>query len=434
MVHGALFLFTLAGGHLHGATGSMVLDSSQGLRRWGLCTEGVRDPFFLKSVARDLHDAPQNIPVELTDQQHWVSAALLIPLACASIVAWQTEWSQPITLSTHDGILLFMFMVVCASSRLAMHETAGSPVLATLAACFVLNAAKGFLSFVLLVMKQAMSFGDILKVLRQKGGEDHFPAWCRIACVAILRCSNEALALFVLQLLSPLTFQLLAHCTIVAIVPLQWLFLGKQLSALQVLSVFLLVVGGSALCLGESNALGSAIDHRSNFMLGLALMFLKIMTAASALVLNEKTLKEIPLTVDANNLVSYCLSMTALVAVMISWALGMSSTAATIHRDMGFAFIEVFTNPWMAASVILFAVYGIMVTYLLKARSALEKELASVGVVAMLAVKPAAGLYSANDGLATHTIECALIIIVCCVTYIMNEPAKPAKLTALEKA
>jgi len=275
-----------------------------------------------------------------------------------------------------------------------------------------------------------MSFGAVLEVLRQKDVNTHFPVWCYIAFVAALTCSNMALTLFVLQLLSPLTFQLLLNCIIVAIVPLQWWFLGKKISALQTLSLLLLVVGGGALCVGVSITSSSEPDHQSqgNYTLGIALMFMKVMMAASALVLKEKLLKELPLTVDANNLISYCFSMAFLVVVMISWAFGMSSTAAMVQQDVMFAFAEVFTNPWMFCSVLVLSIYGIMVTYLLKARSALEKELASIGVIGILAVGPAfASLSADTDGFAFHTIECTFIITTCSLAYIMNEPTKRAK-------
>jgi len=406
---------------------STVLDYTQGLRQWGVCSAGPQP-----NISSGPLETARNIPLQQQGiaTAHWLSAGLLIPLASACALAWKTNWNKPIALGTYDAGLLFMYMVVCASSRVVMHGTKGSAVQSTIAACFLLNALKAILSLMLLILKQSMSFGAVLEVLRQKEGNMHFPVWCHIAFVAALLCGNEALTLFVLQLLPPLSFQLLLNCIIVVIVPLQWWFLDKKISTLQSLSLLLLVIGGGALCVGGSIANSSDHDHQSRgkYILGIALMFMKIIMAASALVLKEKLLKELPLTVDANNLVSYCFSMAFLVVAMISWAFGMSSTAAMVQQDVMLAFAEVFTNPWMLGSVLLLSIYGIMVTYLLKARSALEKEIASIGVIGILAAGPAfAGLSAYKGGFAFHTIECTLIITICSLAYLMNEPTKPAK-------
>lgn len=409
---------------------STLLDNMQGLRKRGVGA-AVQSVSLQPNISSGLREAAKNGPSEQqgTATSQWLSFGLLIPLAGACMLAGKTDWNKPISLGAYDAGLLFMFVVVCASSRMVMHETKGSAVQSTIAACFLLNVFKAILSLVLLILKQSMSSAAVLEVLLQKEGNAHFPVWCHIAFVAALLCGNEALTLFVLQLLPPLSFQLLLNCILVAIVPLQWWFLGKKISALQSLSLLLLVVGGGALCVGGSIASSSEHDHESqvHYMVGIALMFMKILISASALVLKEKLLKELPLTVDANNLVSYCFSMAFLVVAMISWAFGMSGTAAVVLQDVMFAFADVFDNPWMFGSVLLLSIYGIMVTYLLKARSALEKELAAIAVIGILAVGPAfASLSADKNGFAFHTIECTLIISICSLAYLMNEPTEGA--------
>jgi hypothetical protein len=313
-----------------------------------------------------------------------------------------------------------MFCALSAGSTLALRQTRGSAVLLTIEACFLLYGLKALLSLGLLVFKQSMSFGAIVNILRQKDSSTQLYVWCHLAFVGCLFAGYDALSFLAAQDIPPLSFQLLLNSRVLLLVPLQWGLLGKKINQLQLCALLLIGVGAFALSASDVSTLGSDHDHKVQraYLVGVALIGGKCVLSAVALVVNEKLLKELPLSVDEQNLVTYTFGMTFLGVGMVCWAF-CTSHAATVQQNMALVLGQIWLNPWLSISVLLMAILGLTCAYLLKAYSAMEKEVLSVGVVALLALGQA--LTPGEHRFNLRSIECAAIIIVGSFAYRQND-------------
>jgi drug/metabolite transporter (DMT)-like permease len=323
-----------------------------------------------------------------------------------------------------------MYCTLSAGATLALRQTKGSAVLLTIEACLLLYALKALLSLVLLIYKQSMSLGTIVDIMRQRDNSSQTYVWCHLALVGSLFGGYDALSFLAAQDIPPMSFQLLLNSRSLLLVPLQWCLLGKMINKPQLWALVIIGIGACALSVDDVSTFDAEHDDKAQgaYKMGLVYIAGKCLLSSLALVVNEKLLKELPLTVDAQNLVTYIFGMTFLLVGMACWAFlkrwcnqPWCTESTSVQHNMGLVLGQIWLNPWILISVLLMAVLGLVCAYLLKAYSAMDKEVLSAGVVALLALGQAVtpGEHMFNY----QTVECALIIIVASFAYRQSEAA-----------
>jgi len=361
-----------------------------------------------------------------TDIEKTMAIGLLLPLAIICWLAWHSwghRGAAPMR-NPSDFVVPCMYIVMSAGSTLSLRQTRGSSAQSTLEACLLIYLLKVLISLGLVFAKQRVSLEATMKTLMSKDEGAYLPVWVNLALVGSLFAGYDALSLFARQQMPPTTFQLLINSRALLIVPLQWAVLGKSIAVLQFCALLLIGVGACALSIGDITA-ASADDAdadlkatQSEYIVGVFLIVGKIIVGAVALVVSEKQLKQLPLTVDTQNFITYGFGMFFMGCGVTVWTL--FQPAATSY-DMVSAMGQIFLNPWMFGSVLSMAILGLVCAYLLKSWSALWKEVFSAGVVVLLAIGQS--FTPGEHGFGLRTLECALIITLGVAAYILNEPA-----------
>lgn len=194
---------------------------------------------------------------------------------------------------------------------------------------------------------------------------------------------------------------------------------------MQVCAMMFIAVGAAGLATGDLNSLVSAhadMDRRL-YSTGIVLLIGKVMVSAVALVVNEKLLKKIPLTVDVQNTITYAFGMIFLVIGRFFWA-SYTSQSTTFAEETVIVLRQIFSNHWMFGSVLLMALLGLVCAYLLKVYSAVEKEVYSLSIIAILAIGQA--MTPGESTFKVHSFLCAVIIIVASFTCSLNMPQASA--------
>jgi drug/metabolite transporter (DMT)-like permease len=359
-----------------------------------------------------------NEPVE-DKMEKPLAVFLMMPLALTFVLAWKS-WPAsglpPFVISFKTALPL-SYLCVSSGAVLSMRQTKGSAATTTIEAALVMYVLKAAVSLVLLLYKQSMSIGDISRALGHKEDDAYFPTWCHIALIGGLYAAYDALHFLAAQFMPPVTFQLLLNSRVLLIAPLQWAILGKRIARLQVVALLLICVAACALSLGdisEAAADEEAKSSQHDLYVGIALIGGKVVLSAVALVVNEKLLKSLPLTVDAQNLCMYIFGMGFLgIAMVVEY---LASGQTNIVWVLG----DLFGCPWMLTAIAMMTTLGILCSYLLKTYSAMDKEVLGAGTVGLLAV----GQYLSPDDASfkPHSIQCALMIIASSFTFRLNEP------------
>jgi len=175
-----------------------------------------------------------------------------------------------------------------------------------------------------------------------------------------------------------------------------------------------------SLGVGDMTDSSLEVNVQSSHLTGILLIIGKVLVSAITLVVNEKQLKELPLTIDAQNAITYGFGLVFLAGGVHLWT-SVSTNPAARESNFASAFQEIIASPWLLGCVLLMTLLGVIVAYLLKAYSALEKEVFAAGVLGLLAIGQA--LTPQEQGFNVLTLECALVITAGSFAYRMNEPA-----------
>lgn len=350
-----------------------------------------------------------------------VPEVVLIPVvfvaAWLAVTSLSANGLTPLKLTSSEWMYVLLFIGLSAASTLALRQTNGSKVQMTIEACVLLYALKAAASLGLLVFKQSMSFAAIAEGLSKKDANMGLPVWCHLALTGSLFAAYDALSFGATQHMAPMSFQLLLNSRTLLLVPLQYGVFGKKVTHWQFCALLIMGIGISTLAAGDMMSLRTAAHakERHDYIVAVVLIFGKVVVSAVALIMNEKTLKEMPLTIDAQNGIMYCFGMVPLVVAVI-----VGSSTETDHQGMASILGQIFSSSWMLLAVACMTSLGIVCAYLLKAFSAMEKEIMSGGVVALLAIGQ---WWTPGEAEVTLlSLECATIIVAGCLLYRLNEP------------
>jgi len=380
----------------------------------------------IKSTIPDPVD--DNTHAEAKDyMERAVAKGLLVALVFAGWLvrkAWSVAGrSAPLSFTAHELTFAALYVILSASSSLAIRQTHSSALQQTVEACLLLYVMKAAISLVLLVVKRSMPFTEIAEVLQQRSGRC-LPVWCHLAFIGALFATYDTLSFIAFQKLPPVTSQLLLNCRIIFMVPVQRRLIGKKISLVQLSALFLIALAACSLASADIFSFDtvSELQSKHDYMIGIALIISKVLLSGLGLVINEVSVKELPLTVDAQNLITYCFGM-----AFLAGSMGVRSSSAvsgsSVEQKVEMVWEQIFTNKWMICAVLLMAALGIVCAYLLKAFSAMEKEFMSQGVVALLALGQA--LTPGEHGLPLLSAESGLIIVLCCIAYRVSDAAQP---------
>jgi len=378
-----------------------------------------------KEIAKEVPKIEQE--VKPYDPEVVLSAALMMPLLVITYLAWVSPRPNLNTSLAHRSYelgLLAVYVVLSAGSTLCLRQTRGSALDMTIGACTVLYALKAVLSLGLVTYKKAMVPGEVVAVLMQRDGYMQLPAWCHLALVGSLFAFYDALSFLATQHLPPVSFQLILNSRCLLLVPLQYLIMNKRATVMQVCAMMFIAVGAAGLATGDINSLisANADKERKLYSTGIVLLIGKVMVSAVALVVNEKLLKKVPLTVDVQNTITYAFGVGFLVIGRFVWA-SYTSEPTTFAEETVVVMRQIFSNHWMFGSVLLMALLGLVCAYLLKAYSAVEKEVYSLSIIALLAIGQA--MTPGESTFKVHSFLCAVIIIVASFTCSLNMPPTP---------